>query len=477
MCSSKVDYIEGDTIAAIATPIGSSGIGIIRISGERAADIAGSLFTPIADSDCVSDSMALEKIASHKLKHGYIRDPSNGSIIDEILLVIMRAPHSYTREDVVEIQSHCGPVILSKILKLVIAYGARMAMPGEFTRRAFLNGRIDLSQAEAVGEMISARSEAALNIAVTHLTGHMRDEIYKITQKITELQIALEAEVEFGDELSNSVSQENAAGSKIQNEMIDPVKRLIDQYKEGYMLRDGIRLGIAGRPNVGKSSLLNILMRKDRAIVTPFPGTTRDLIEEAVNIDGVHFLVSDTAGLHTAIDPVEKIGIQKTKEHIRQTDLILFMVDASEPFISGDDNAFEQIDTENAVVLINKIDLVNEKSKIQVPSKYRHYPVVHISAKYGQGIENLKTKIKEAVFNGITIETGRHIVPTLRQKHGLESALNDLKRAKQCVESSLGDELVLMDLASAKEALNEIVGNNVSQDLLDDIFSKFCIGK
>ena len=263
--------MDGDTITAIATPLGSSGIGIIRISGDKAADIVHTLFC--TDKSCRPGERptALDRSVSHHLQHGYIFDPATQGIIDEVLLVIMKAPRSYTREDVVEIQSHSGPIIMRRILELVVNGGARMATPGEFTRRAFLNGRIDLSQAEAVGEVISARSEDALKLAVTHLTGHMKDAISALLDIITGLQVELEAGLEFADELPNHEIDGAGIEVLIRDKLIRPIQKLLSHYSEGYILRDGVRLGITGRPNVGKSSLLNYLIRKDKAIVTPLP--------------------------------------------------------------------------------------------------------------------------------------------------------------------------------------------------------------
>jgi tRNA modification GTPase len=477
MSSRTVDYVDGDTITAIATPIGSSGIGIIRISGDRSVGIAKKLFRKEKNQHQTPDPTFLDRLPSHYLTHGYIYDPSNQGIIDEVLLVIMRTPHSYTREDVVEIQSHCGPVILNKILKLVMARGARMALPGEFTRRAFLNGRIDLIQAEAVGEMISAKSENALKLAISHLTGQMKEAVFGVVQKIAGLQVELEAGLEFGDELSNPEIDYEGLNVLVQEGLIRPIERLLTHYNDGYLIRDGIRLGIVGRPNVGKSSLLNYLIRKDKAIVTPMPGTTRDLIEEHINIGGVSFIITDTAGLHATQDPVETIGIQKTRENIDQADLVLFMIDGNQPFIGADDIAFEQIGAKKIVVVINKVDLVVDPAVIPIPGKYASHSVVFVSAKYGQGIEMLKEKIKEQTLGAIAIEPGRTLVPNLRQKLCLESALDAILRVQEAIKMHTGEEFVLMDLGLAKDALNEIIGTQFNNNLLDEIFSRFCIGK
>ncbi len=477
MSCSSVNYIEEDTIAAIATPIGSGGIGIIRISGNRSVAIADSLFRKERNQPQPSGSNNLDRWPSHFLTHGYIFDPFNQSIIDEVLIVIMRAPHSYTREDVVEIQSHCGPVILGKILKIVMASGARLALPGEFTRRAFLNGRIDLIQAEAVGEMISAKSEFALKLAVSHLTGQMKDAVSAVVKKIADLQVELEAGLEFGDELLNSDIDYAGINTLVQEDLIASIEQLLGNYSEGRLLRDGLRLGIVGRPNVGKSSLLNYIIQKDRAIVTAMPGTTRDLIEEHINIGGLPFIITDTAGLHTSQDPVETIGMQKTRENIDQADLVLFMIDGDEPFIGADDIAFDQIGAKRIIVVINKVDLVADPKFIRIPEKYASHPVVFVSAKYGQGVDLLTEQIKEEALDGVVIEPGRSLVPNLRQKLGLEMALKAIRSAHDAINMRAGEEFILMDLGLAKDALNEIIGTQFNNDLLDEIFSRFCIGK
>lgn len=477
MSARTVDYIDGDTITAIATPIGSGGIGIIRISGDRSIDIAKSLFTKGKIPHPESDRRFLDQLPSHRLSHGYIYDMQNQELVDEVLLVIMRAPHSYTCEDVVEIQSHCGPVILDKILRLILAGDARMAMPGEFTRRAFLNGRIDLIQAEAVGEMISAKSESALKMAITHLTGRLQEAVSAAIQSITDLQVELEADLEFGEEIPDSGIDHEGIKVFLENRICKPIRSLLDHYDEGCLLRDGLRLGIAGRPNVGKSSLLNCLLRRDRAIVTPLPGTTRDLIEESINISGLPLIITDTAGLHNTRDPVETIGIQKTRENINQSDLVLFIVDGQDPFNEADELAYDQVGAKRIIVVINKIDLISDPQSVPIPSRYAHHEVVWISAKFAQGLDQLMERIQKSALGDITIEPGRCLVPNLRQKVCLESALNALLRAKEAVEMRVGEELIVIDLENAKDALNEVIGQQFNNDILDQLFNTFCIGK
>jgi tRNA modification GTPase len=478
MDATMIDPNDQETIAAIATPIGSGGIGIVRISGQNAIAIANLIFRKSRRYQECSDSNGLKDLPSHHLEHGYICDPAKGAaIIDEVLLAIMRAPHSYTRQDVVEIQSHSGAVLLGRILKLVMENGARLAEPGEFTRRAFVNGRIDLTQAEAVEDMISAKSEDALNLAVAHLTGHMKASICGILEAVTEIQVRLEAGLEFGDELEDDGLDLGKKAVDIQEKILSPIEGLIAHYNEGYRIREGVRLGIAGRPNVGKSSLLNYLIRKDRAIVTPLPGTTRDLIEEHFNIGGLPVVLTDTAGLHDTQDPIEMIGIEKTRESIDQSDLVLFMVDGSQPFIDADERAFKDIEKKRSLLVINKVDLVADLSDIHIPSRFTGCPVFFISAKFGQGIDALKGAIKDEVIGNVTIDPQRSLVPNLRQKESLEGALDAIKKVLDSVENDAGEELILTDLALAKKSLNRIIGQTNETDILDDVFGRFCIGK
>jgi tRNA modification GTPase len=477
MNAMTVDHSDGDTIVAIATPIGSSGIGIVRISGQKAIAIAKCLFRKNRPPKDHPEDKDLNNLPSHQLKHGYVCDQDNLEIVDEVLLAIMRAPHSYTCEDVVEIQSHSGAVVLGRILKLVMDLGARLAMPGEFTRRAFLNGRIDLTQAEAVGEIIGAKSEDALKLAVTHLTGHMKETLGGILEKLKTIQAEMESGLEFGEELERTDIDRKKISSTIKEQIEIPIEKLIAHYHAGYMIRDGVRLGIAGRPNVGKSSLLNYLIRKDRAIVTALPGTTRDLIEEPLVIGGLPVIITDSAGLHDTKDPIEIIGIQKTRESIEQADLVLFMIDGAQPFVQADYSAFEDIGKKRTILVINKLDLIHDKERIYIPDKFSEHPVFFISAKFGDGIESLKSAIKETVVGNVSIDTQRSLVPNLRQKIGLEAARDALGKVRAGIENNTGEELLLIDLAAAKNSLSEIIGHTHDTDILDEIFDRFCIGK
>lgn len=468
--------MESDTIAAIATPVGSSGIGIVRISGSDAINISKRIFIPHRSVSSSDPNTFFEKLQSHRLYYGLIHDPDNGGIVDEVLIVLMKAPHSYTREDVIEIQSHSGSVILSKILKLTLASGSRLAEPGEFTKRAFLNGRIDLSQAEAIADMITAKTEASLKLAATHLTGLLRDRVSEFIHQLTQVQVELEAGIEFPDDIDGDVDY-NKMVEIVEKGILHPIGLLIQQYDDGHVLRDGIRLDIVGRPNVGKSSLLNAMIKRDKAIVTDLPGTTRDLIEDYTNIDGIPVVLTDTAGLHPTEDPVEIIGIQKTKENIQKSDLVLWVVDGGYGVIDEDNLVYEQIINMNTLLVINKSDLTNNGVDSLIPEKYQHLDSVLVSAKFGDGLQELKKAIKKKCMNEVHITPGRSLVPNFRQKSKLEAASGLLSKAVQGMRNKLTEELVVADMDAAKKELQTITGDHINSDILDEIFGKFCIGK
>lgn len=468
--------MDQDTIAAIATPIGSSGIGIIRISGNNALNIGLQLFrAPMQQRSVVLNKKSCN-LSAHQLTYGHIYDPQSDDIIDEVLIVYMKAPKSYTREDLIEIQSHGGPVVMRKLLELIVKSGARLAEAGEFTKRAYLNGRIDLSQAEAVADVILAKSDAARQIAVGQLAGRMKTTITSIIHKINSVQAEIEARIEFCEDIEDD-SEKSALCKTIREEVLTPISTLIEDHQKGHIFRDGLRLDIVGRPNVGKSSLLNQLIRKDKAIVTPIPGTTRDLVEDYFCVGGIPILITDTAGLHSTNDPVEIIGIQKTRDNILRSDLVLFVVDGSVPFKKEDEAVYEHITAKNVILVINKSDLMPAGNGVELAEKYLSLPSVIISALHGEGINDLERIIKEVTLGGIFINPGRHLVPTMRQKIALEKSKVPLTRACQSLADGLADELVTEDLENAKRELNRILGETVESDLLDEIFSKFCIGK
>ncbi|MFC1799153.1 tRNA uridine-5-carboxymethylaminomethyl(34) synthesis GTPase MnmE, partial [Thermodesulfobacteriota bacterium] len=337
--------MDSSTIAAIATPIGSAGIGIIRISGPDAFAIAASIFRKTkTESGTKKDSgfRVGSALKSHQLHHGYIVDPEDGRLLDEVLLSAMKAPHSYTREDVVEINSHSGTVILKNILALAVKMGARFAEPGEFTKRAYLNGRIDLTQAEAVMDMITARTDKSLEMAAAHLTGEFKAQVQSMRETLLQIITDIEAVIDFPEDIDDLQASELVL-EKLTKQMLTPLHKLVEHYHHAHVLRDGLVLAVVGKPNVGKSSLMNRLLRKERVIVSSVPGTTRDFIEETANIHGIPIVIADTAGLHETEDPVEVMGIQKTREYIDSADLILFVVDSSAPLTDADRLIFDTI--------------------------------------------------------------------------------------------------------------------------------------
>lgn len=468
--------MENDTIAAIATPVGSSGIGIVRISGPNAIDISKRIFLPHQHVSSTELALFFKEIQSRHLYYGYVHDPGNGGVVDEVLMVLMKAPKSYTREDVIEIQSHSGSVILSKILQLTLESGARLAEPGEFTKRAFLNGRIDLSQAEAIADMISAKTEAGLKLAATHLTGTLRHRVSELINLLTGVQVEIEAGIEFPDDINDDL---DCAGmvDLLENQVLKPIEMLIQHYDDGHVLRDGIRLDIVGRPNVGKSSLLNAMIKRDKAIVTELPGTTRDLIEDHTSIDGLPVVLTDTAGLHHTDNPVEIIGIQKTKENIQKSDIVLWVVDGGCDMIEDDHLVYEQIININTLLVINKLDLIKKGDVLKIPDAYSHLEKVFVSAKYGDGLPDLKQSIMKKCLNEVDIEPGRSLVPNFRQKAAFENASGFLTEAIRGLRENITEELIVSDLAAAKRELEKIIGDHMNNDILDDIFGKFCIGK
>ena len=356
--------MDNSTIAAIATPSGRGGIGIIKLSGPDAVSIATAIFYPIDSKSTANtkkrppiDEKFSDPLDSHRLYYGHVVDPESDRVLDEVLLSVMKAPRTYTREDVVEINAHGGPVAVHALLELVLKQGARLADPGEFTKRAFLNGRIDLTQAEAVIDIINARTDKSLHLAAAQIDGRLRRQLESIRDYLIELITRIEAAIDFPEDVEEIVDPP-ATIKGIKSNTVEPLLRLIQHHTEGNVLRDGFKVAVVGRPNVGKSSLLNCLLQKDRAIVTSVPGTTRDTIEETLNIAGLPVIIADTAGLHDTDDPIESIGIEKTLENVNGADLVLFMVEAHVPPTAEDTYIFEKIQSKPYIIVVNKIDLV-----------------------------------------------------------------------------------------------------------------------
>lgn len=455
-----------DTIAAIATPPGPGAIGVIKISGPEAETIAHRLFRP---------KKPRKYFESHRLYYGHILDPENGEVIDEVLVALMRKPHSYTREDVLEIYAHSGYLVLTRILELVLKSGARLAEPGEFTRRAFLNGRIDLAQAEAVQELITARSESALKLALNQLSGKFSERINEVKERLLSLLAIVEAAVDFPEEDIEIIAPAEMART-LREEILRPIEKLVASFREGRIYREGLAVVLAGRPNVGKSSLLNALLREERAIVTPIPGTTRDVLEETAQIGGLPVRLIDTAGLRETEDVVEALGVAKAKEKLETADLVIFLVDGKELPTEEDRRLYEQVIERPHLVAVNKIDIAPEEHLSKWERFFPEKPVF-ISAKEGTGLSELSRKVFEIVIGKGPSEPPE-IAPNLRQKAALERAAEAVKRALGLLEQAAPlPELLAIELREALSALSEITGEVTTEDLLDRIFSTFCIGK
>lgn len=461
--------MKPSTIAAIATPQGRGGIGVVKISGRHAVSAAVSLFRPKGAAADIPDPAW--QPCSRYFYYGHVMDPEKQSILDEAMCVVMRAPASYTGEDVAEIQTHGGPQILQTILELLTQQGVEMARPGEFTKRAFLNGRIDLSQAEAVMDMIEASTAQAASLAAKQLTGGLKATVQSLRQDLLRLIVQMEAAIDFPEE-ADGVSK-SILSSRIEDRLLQPVNQLLKQYASGRFYREGFRIVIAGRPNVGKSSLMNCLLGRERAIVTDQPGTTRDMVEDRFSVHGLPVIIADTAGIHDQADPVERIGIDIALKEIEAADLILLMLDASQPFQDAAFSFLHQVSSLSVLLVLNKTDLAH---RLTLPHKLASLPQVYISAKYHTGIDRLKEQI--ASFAGTrTDESGDAVVPNLRHKQALEKTFASASEANAAIRAEQPEEAVLVDLYEALSGLDEITGESLRPDILDRIFNQFCIGK
>jgi tRNA modification GTPase len=459
--------MDTDTIAAVATPPGAGGIGVVKISGPQAIPIALPLLHPSRD---------LSQLRSHMLYHGSIMDPETGKTLDEVLFTVMRAPRTYTREDVVEIQAHGSRCGLGAILELVLKRGARLAEPGEFTKRAFLNGRVDLSQAEAVIEVVNAQTTEALELAARQLKGELFQAIEPVREPIKTMLVEVEAAIDFPEDVEDIIHGQEYA-QRMTHDVIDPLEELLEHYDEGHVYREGVAAIIIGRPNVGKSSLMNRLLQKERSIVTAVPGTTRDFIEETVNIRGIPMRIIDTAGLHDTDNGLEAVGIRFTRQQLDEADLVLFMVDCSMPLGGEDVQIYDLVYNRKTILVINKIDLGDHDQVTEIVERLQGLPWVEISALYSRGIEELKG----AVFREVTHQSGPAdlpaIVPSLRHKVAIGKALTASRDVVEGFRTGRPAELVAVDLKEALDALGEIIGVTTTEEILDQIFNRFCIGK
>jgi tRNA modification GTPase len=459
-----------NTIAAIATPIGEGGISVIRISGRNAIELGDIFF---------KGRQKLTDSQSHTAHYGTFSD-KNGEVVDEVVITIFRTPHSYTGEDVVEISCHGGIFISKKILGEIITSGARLAEPGEFTKRAFLNGRIDLTQAEAVADLISSHSELSRKASISQLQGSLSHRMSEIRKQLVDICSSLELEIDFSEEGVEMVSR-NKISKDIENLLLQ-ITQLIDSYELGKIFREGVRVVLTGRPNVGKSSLMNALLEEDRAIVTHISGTTRDTIEENIIIDGVMFTIIDTAGLKETSDVVEKEGIRRAKKQLKTADVVVFMIDALNTTNEDIDYFKKMFSKKNKsikiIIAVNKIDLMKEREFAGLPKSLRNFPRYLISAKNEIGIDKLKTGLKEIVLDQpMQIPEKSVFIASLRHKGLLERTKLSLENGIENIKNSVSNEFIIIDLRDAINSIGEITGEITSQEILDNIFSHFCIGK
>lgn len=460
--------MDFDTIAAISTPPGEGGIGIVRISGDEAIEIADKLYSmgkkSLADQD------------THTIHYGKVVNPKTGDIVDEVMVSVMRAPKTYTREDVVEINSHGGILVVNKVLQVVLNNGARLAEPGEFTKRAFLNGRIDLSQAEAVMDMIRAKTDRAMHVAVDQLDGQMARLIRDLRQKILDTLAQVEVNIDYPEyddveEMTSQLLEDKA------REVKADIQKLLETAQQGKILREGLATAIIGRPNVGKSSLLNTLLRQDKAIVTDVAGTTRDVIEEYVNVKGVPFKLIDTAGIRETDDEVEKIGVDRSRQAIQQADLILLVFNQSEKLTAEDEALIEATKGQNRIILLNKTDLDQQLNVDKLSQLIANDPIVGTSMMTQAGMDELQNKIAELFFSGQTGERDATYVSNTRHIALLEEAEDALSEVLNGIALDMPVDLVQIDMRRAWDLLGEITGDSVQDELITKLFSQFCLGK
>ena len=455
-----------DTIAAIVTPPGRAGIGIIRLSGPLSHPIGRTVFKPKRRQNVFQ---------SHRLYLGHLVEPG-GRPVDEVLLTFMGAPHTYTREDIVEINSHSGYALLGTILRIVLEQGARPARPGEFTLRAFLSGRIDLTQAEAVMDVINSRSEAGLFLASQHMRGGVREQVEELRARAVHVLAGVEAAIDFPDEGLETASLDSGWPHTIENELIKPVRKLIRSGSNRIWL-EGVNTVITGRVNAGKSSLLNRLLNEERAIVAPFPGTTRDFIESGVEIGGVPFRLVDTAGFRDGADDLENIGISLTEKKVSEADLLLIVVDWSRPLSREDRDILLKADGIKTILVLNKSDLPCNPREISDLEALPAFPRAGISALTGEGIDGLRKVMVETVLGDSREGPLDHVSPNSRQQLALKQALHFFTESLKGVTEEVPLEIVALELKSGLDALGEIIGETTSDDVLDTVFSRFCLGK
>lgn len=457
-----------DTIAAIATAYGEGGIGIVRLSGEESKRILDRIFIPKHDQYTKS-------IANKRLYYGHIADPSNGQVVDEVLAVYMKAPATYTAEDVVEIYCHGSIVALRKTLALALRNGARLAEKGEFTKRAFLNGRLDLSQAEAVIDIVRAKTDKTFDVALSQMEGVLSERVKEIRQLLMDLLVDITVNLDYPDEDIEIMTYQKLTESTSQiGDMID---KLLSTAGTGRIIREGLNVAIIGKPNVGKSSLMNALLREARAIVTEIPGTTRDTIEEVISIKDIPVKLTDTAGIRETEDRIERIGIEKSKESFNRADLVIFIVDGSSPLSGEDRKIMAKIGGRKAIVLINKTDLGLKVEEEEIRITLPHAGIIKAAIKNNEGIEELEQEIVSMVYGGQVKQEESLLVTNVRHMELLEKARTAIGDAKAMAENSEALDFIEVDVRRCWELLGEIIGESVTEDIINQVFARFCLGK
>ena len=457
--------MKKDTIAAIATAMTNSGIGIVRISGDEAFDIIQKIYVG-------KNQKKMSELKSHIIHYGYIMD--GDETIDEVLVMIMKGPHSFTGEDTVEIDCHGGVFVVKKILETVIKYGARPAEPGEFTKRAFLNGRMDLSQAEAVIDVINSKNEYALKSSVSQLKGNVQKKIKEIREEIIYHTAFIETALDDPEHISV-----DGYGEKLKatvDKLLNELDELLKSADNGRIIKEGIKTVIVGKPNAGKSSLLNVLVGEDRAIVTDIAGTTRDVLEESISLSGISLNIMDTAGIRDTSDIVEKIGVDKAKAHANEADLIVYVVDSSRELDENDFDIIKIIKDKKAIILLNKSDLTTVVTKDMIQS-YIDKPILQISAKEESGIKELEETLKSMFFHGEISFNDEVYITNMRHKTAIQDSYDSLKKVIVSIENDMPEDFYSIDLLDAYESLGSITGETIGEDLVNEIFSKFCMGK
>lgn len=455
-----------DTIAAISTPHGNGGIGIIRISGEKAFDIAAEIFV---------GRKKFDEIKTHTINYGKIIDNTSGDVLDEVLVSKMKKSNTFTREDVVEINCHGGTVVLKNILELILKKGARLAEPGEFTKRAFLNGRLDLSQAEAVIDLINAKTSESSKAAMDQLEGKLSVKLKEARSKLIEILAHIEVTVDYPEH-----DIEEITGEKVYSEIKvirEKLSNIIEGFEKGRIIREGINAVIVGRPNVGKSSLLNELTGKSRAIVTDIPGTTRDIIEDYINLNGVPVRIIDTAGIRETEDLVEKIGVEKTHKEVESADLIIMMVDAYQGIEKEDLEILDRVKGKKVILLLNKIDIVDEDKITEIENKLEDKKIIRMSIKDEIGLDKLADAVVELFVKGEVNLNNEVLITNIRHKNLIDKSIESIDYAINAYESGMPLDMITIDIVNSAQYLGEITGESVSEDVMNEIFSRFCLGK